>query len=94
MTLFTTLITAGNGFREAARQPLADIGTDILISRPDMTGSATRQTPRGVRQPFGIALLTVDEADELRDMDGISGVSGGLLLSDFQFVAINQRSCP
>jgi putative ABC transport system permease protein len=83
VALFIALIAAGNGFREAARRPLADIGADILLSRPDNVGGAATQTTRGVRQPFGLSLLTVDDADGLRDVVGIGGVSGGLLLWDF-----------
>jgi putative ABC transport system permease protein len=83
VALFIALIAAGNGFREAARQPLSGIGADILISRPDSTGSAAAQTTRGLRQPFGLSLLTIDEANELHDVNGISGVNGGLLLWDF-----------
>ncbi len=83
VALFIALIAAGNGFREAARQPLAGIGADILISRPDNTGNASTQTTRGIRQPFGLSLLTIDDVDVLRGVSGISGVSGGLLLWDF-----------
>lgn len=83
VALFIALIAAGNGFRDAARQPLADIGADILVSRQDNAGSANSQTTRGVRQPFGLSLLTVNDADGLRDVAGVSGVSGGLLLWDF-----------
>ena len=83
VALFIALIAAGNGFREAARQPLAGIGADILISRPDSAGSAAEQTTRGLRQPFGLSQLTIDEASELHDVTGISSVSGGLLLWDF-----------
>ena len=83
VALFIALIAAGNGFREAARQPLADIGADILISRPDNAGGAAAQTTRGIRQPFGLSPLTIDEVDGLRDLPGISGVSGSLLLWDF-----------
>jgi len=83
VALFIALISAGNGFREAARQPLADIGADILISRPDNGMEAARQTTRGIRQPFGLSPLTIDEVDGLRDLPGISGISGSLLLWDF-----------
>ncbi|HID50508.1 MAG TPA: FtsX-like permease family protein [Anaerolineae bacterium] len=83
VALFIALIAAGNGFREAARQPLADIGADILISRPDNAGAAAAQTTRGIRQPFGLAPLTMAEVDGLSDLPGISSVSGGLLLWDF-----------
>lgn len=81
--LFIALMAAGNGFREAARQPLANIGADILISRPDNAGEAALQTTRGVRQPFGLSGFTLDEADRLRDLPGVGGVSGSLLLWDF-----------
>lgn len=82
VALFIALIAAGNGFRAAARQPLADIGADILISRPDNAGGAA-QTTRGIRQPFGLSPLTMAEVDALHDVTGVSGVSGGLLLWDF-----------
>jgi putative ABC transport system permease protein len=83
VALFIALTAAGSGFREAARQPLAGIGADILISRPDDVGDAAEQTTRGVRQPFGLIPLTMAEADALRDMTGVSDVSGGLLLWNF-----------
>lgn len=83
VALFIALIAAGNGFREAARQPLAGIGADILISRPDDAGVAAGQTTRGVRQPFGLATLTLADAAALRDVTGVTAVGGGLLLWDF-----------
>ena len=83
VALFIALISAGNGFREAARQSLAGIGADILISRPDKTMEAAMQTTRGIRQPFGLSPLTIDEANDLRDLPGIGGLSGSLLLWDF-----------
>ena len=83
VALFIGLIAAGNGFREAARRPLADIGADILISRPDTVGQAAAQTTRGIRQPFGLAPLTMAEAQGLQSVGGVSAVSGGLLLWEF-----------
>lgn len=83
VALFIALTAAGNGFRKAARQPLVGIGADILISRPDDVGGAAGQTTRGIRQPFGLAPMTVAEADALRDVSGVSDVSGGLLLWNF-----------
>jgi putative ABC transport system permease protein len=83
VALFVALTAAGSGFREAARQPLAGIGADILISRSDEVGGAARQTTRGVRQPFGLAPLTMAEAEALRNVSGVSAVSSGLLLWNF-----------
>jgi ABC-type antimicrobial peptide transport system permease subunit len=83
VALFIALLAAGEGFREAARQPLAGVGADVLISRPAGQTGATAQTTRGVRQPFGLASLTLAEADALRTVPGVGAVSGGLLLWDF-----------
>ena len=81
MALYVGLTAVADGFAEAAKQPLAGIGADILISR--LEGNATTQTTRGVRQPFGLAPLTVNDAADLGTIDGVGGVSGGLLLWDF-----------
>ena len=83
VALYIALTAAGNGFREAVRAPLAGIGADILISRPATQADAGGQTTRGVRQPFGLATLTLAEANSLNDIKGVGAVSGGLLLWDF-----------
>lgn len=83
VALYIALIAAGDGFREAARAPLAGIGADILISRPATQVGGTSQTTRGVRQPFGLATLILAEANSLSDLDDVSAVSSGLLLWDF-----------
>ena len=83
VALYIGLTAVGAGFAEAARQPLAGIGADILISRPAGEGGAAAQTTRGVRQPFGQALLTLDEAYTLGGISGVGEVSSGLLLWDF-----------
>ncbi|MEX1209114.1 MAG: ABC transporter permease [Acidimicrobiia bacterium] len=81
--LYVALVAAGDGFSVAARQPLAGVGADILISRPDTQGAAGTQVTRGIRQPFGLTPLTTEEVEGLRHVSGVSGVAGGLLLWDF-----------
>jgi len=81
--LFVALMAAGDGFLAAARQPLAGVGADILVTRPDLQADAASQTTRGIRQPFGLASLTSDQAERLRRMPGVAEVSAGLLLWDF-----------
>jgi len=83
VALFIAMIAAGDGYREAARQPLAGIGADVLISRPPTQSGAAPHTTRGVRQPFGYAPLTLAEAESLRYVPGVGALSGGLLLWDF-----------
>lgn len=81
--LFVALMAAGDGFLAAARRPLAGVGADILVTRPDLAAGAAGQTTRGIRQPFGLASLTSDEAGRLRRVPGVAEVSTGLLLWDF-----------
>ncbi|MCA9900490.1 MAG: ABC transporter permease [Ardenticatenaceae bacterium] len=83
VALYVGLTAVADGFAEAAKQPLAGIGADILLSRPAGESNATAQTSRGVRQPFGLAPLTLGDAADLGAIDGVGGVSGGLLLWDF-----------
>ncbi|MEX2323705.1 MAG: ABC transporter permease [Acidimicrobiia bacterium] len=83
VALFVSLVSVADGFREAAHQPLADIGADIVFSRPDGQNAAGAQTTRGVRQPFGLALLTTAEVDQVQRLWGVGGATGGLLLWDF-----------
>jgi putative ABC transport system permease protein len=82
VALFIALTAAGDGFREAARRPLANVGADILITRPVTTTQAAAEG-RGIRLPFGLAPMTLGEIDTLRGVPGVSTASGGLLLWDF-----------
>jgi ABC-type antimicrobial peptide transport system permease subunit len=83
MALFIALTAAQTGFREAARSPLVGVGADILLTRPVSSMDAASQTTRGVRQPFGLAPLDLNELENLRSISGVDRVSGGLLLWNF-----------
>jgi putative ABC transport system permease protein len=85
VALFIALMAAGTGFREAARRPLAGVQADILLSRPaaETDLSAAPQTARGVRLPFGMSTMSLDDVAREGSIPGISAVAGGLLLWDF-----------
>jgi ABC-type lipoprotein release transport system permease subunit len=83
VALFVSIVSAADSFLEAARRPLADVGADIVVSRADGGASPEEQTTRGVRQPFGLTLVTSEEVDQLRRMPGVNEASGGILLWDF-----------
>ena len=83
MALFIALTAAQTGFKEAARLPLAGIGADILLTRPVTSTDAASQTTRGVRQPFGLAPLDLNEVEELRSIPGVDFVSEGIYLWNF-----------
>ncbi len=85
VALFIALTAMGNGFRDAARLPLAGIGADILLSRPAAGAdtAAAAQVVRGIRLPFGVSTLTDDDARKVEGIQGVSAVAAGLLLWDF-----------
>ena len=85
VALFIALTAAGTGFQEAARRPLANVGADILVSRPT-TGNetaASAQTTRGVRLPFGISTFNLSDVEKVRQIKGVDAAGGALLLWDF-----------
>jgi len=85
VALFIALTATGTGFQEAARRPLADVGADILLTRP-ATGSetaSTAQTTRGARLPFGISMLDLNDLEKVRQINGVDSAGGALLLWDF-----------
>ena len=89
VALFIALTAMGDGFRDAARLPLAGIGADILLSRPagGADTSAAAQVVRGIRLPFGVSTLTVDDAHRVEGIQGVGAVAAGLLLWDFASAA-------
>jgi putative ABC transport system permease protein len=83
--LFVTLTALGNGFRQAARAPLAGVAADLLITRP-ANGKEVMppaQTTRGPRLPFGSAPLTADEVKRIAATDGVAQIAGALEVWDF-----------
>jgi putative ABC transport system permease protein len=85
VALFIALTTASAGFQEAARRPLAGVGADILLTRPTVGNETTAaaQTTRGVRPPFGVSTLHLDDATQVRRINGVDAVASALLLWDF-----------
>jgi putative ABC transport system permease protein len=85
IALFIALTAVGTGFREVARRPLAGVGADILLARMASGAevSASAQMMRGVRLPFGLSTLTLEEVAKEQQIAGVSAAAGGLLLWDF-----------
>jgi len=83
--LFVALSALGNGFREAARAPLAGVAADLLITRPagSQETAAPAQTTRGPRLPFGSAPLTPDEVSRIAATSGVAQVATALEVWDF-----------
>jgi putative ABC transport system permease protein len=83
VALFIALTAAGTGFREAARQPLAGVDADILLTRLGGETIGSAQTTRGARLPFGLSTFTLEEVKTVEQMEGVESAAGALLLWDF-----------
>ncbi len=83
--LFVALIALGNGFREAARAPLAGVAADLLITRPasGQAEAASAQTTRGPRLPFGSAPLSTEEVQRIGATAGVAQIASALEIWDF-----------
>jgi putative ABC transport system permease protein len=85
VALYLALTAAAVGFRSAARQPLASVGADVLLTRPamGMETQASAQTTHGARLPFGYSPMAISDLDKVQQIPGIAAASGALLLWDF-----------
>jgi ABC-type lipoprotein release transport system permease subunit len=85
VALFIALTAASAGFEEAARQPLAGVNADILLTRPAAGAetAASAQTTRGARLPFGQSTFNLDDVRETQRIDGVESAAGALLVWDF-----------
>ena len=83
--LFVALSAMGNGFREAARAPLADVAADVVVthSTAQMDAIQATQKARGARLPFGMATLYSSEIDTIRHTEGVAALAGALQIWDF-----------
>ena len=83
VALFIALTAAGAGFREAARQPLAGVDADILLTRLGGETIASAQATRGARLPFGLSTFALEEVKAVEQLEGVESAAGALLVWDF-----------
>lgn len=79
--LFVALSALGDGFRDAARAPLAEVATDLQLTRPAEDAGAPPE--RGLRPPDGLAEFSPGELAAVADVPEVEGVAGSVLLWDF-----------
>ncbi|MGH3615964.1 MAG: hypothetical protein ACRDRK_25905 [Pseudonocardia sp.] len=78
------LTAMGTGYQEAARAPLADVATDLVLSRQDADGApSTPQSNRGIRVPDGTATFDAAELARISNTRDVTGVPGAVRLWDF-----------
>ncbi|WP_455353236.1 ABC transporter permease [Streptomyces sp. SYSU K217416] len=80
LALFLSLQAYGSGYREAARAPLAEIGTDIVAQREGDRPEAFE----GVVFPHSAAPIRSAEVSGISRIQGVEEVSSALFLWAFQ----------
>ena len=80
VALLLTLHAYANGYRLAARAPLAEIGSDIAAQRQ----GKVPQTFEGVLFPHSTAPIHRDEIDAIRRIPGVEDVGESVFFWDFE----------
>ncbi|WP_164842286.1 ABC transporter permease [Actinoplanes solisilvae] len=80
LALFLSLQAYGSGYRQAARAPLSEIGTDIVVQREGDRPEAFE----GAVFPHSAAVITDDQASSVADTDGVEATSRALIFWSFQ----------
>ncbi|OJF10545.1 hypothetical protein BG844_31520 [Couchioplanes caeruleus subsp. caeruleus] len=80
LALFLSLQAYGSGYRQAARAPLSEIGTDIVAQRE----GDRPQAFEGAVFPHSAAVITDDQASSIAATDGVEATSRALIFWSFQ----------
>lgn len=80
VALFVSLQAYADGYRAAARAPLAEIGADITAQRQ----GDVPETFEGIVFPHSVAPLHRDEIEAIAALDGVEGISEALFFWSFE----------
>jgi putative ABC transport system permease protein len=81
--LFIAISMLGAGFQKASKAPLASVGADMVLTRPDGQQAGNSSAVRGVRLPEGLADFSGTDVATVDSTDGVASVSGALQLWEF-----------
>ncbi len=87
IALFVSINAISAAYKEAVSLPFINLGADLVVQRPEKRTIESAQAPtfmRGVRLPFSNQLLSSEDLERLRTLDGVASVATSLLLWDFE----------
>lgn len=86
IALFVSINGISNAYRKAVSQPFQDLGADLMVQRTTegtvLSGHPSRSM-RGVRLPFSNQILSSDDLEILRRIEGVNSAACSLLLWEF-----------
>jgi putative ABC transport system permease protein len=86
IALFVAINAVSAAYQEAVSLPFRNLGTDMVVQRPEKRSADASQTPaamRGIRLPFSNQLLSPTDLEEIGAIEGIDSFATALLLWEF-----------
>jgi putative ABC transport system permease protein len=86
IALFVAINAVSAAYDEAVSRPFKNLGADLIVQRAEATKAAMAQKPgsmRGVRLPFSNQLLTREDIETVKAVEGVEGTAAALLLWEF-----------
>jgi ABC-type antimicrobial peptide transport system permease subunit len=86
IALFVAINAVSTAYQEAVSLPFRNLGTDIVVQRPEKRSVDSTQPPasmRGIRLPFSNQLLPQDDLKQIERIEGIDSIAASLLLWEF-----------
>jgi putative ABC transport system permease protein len=86
VALFVAINAVSTAYQEAVSLPFRNLGTDIVVQRPEKRSADSSQTPatmRGIRLPFSNQLLSPSDVETIGAIEGIDSIATALLLWEF-----------
>jgi putative ABC transport system permease protein len=83
--LFVSINAVATGYQRAASQPLANLGADLIVQRPEKNQQLGQGglSMQGIKLPFSNQVFSAEQWSALNKIDGVAATSGALLLWEF-----------
>ncbi len=86
IALFVSINAVSTAYQKAVSLPFKNLGADIVVQRPEKRAVDSKQQPasmRGVRLPFSNQLLSSEDLEKLKTVEGVDSMASSLLLWEF-----------
>jgi putative ABC transport system permease protein len=86
IALFVSINAVSTAYQKAVSLPFKNLGADIVVQRPEKRAVTSTQPPasmRGVRLPFSNQLLSFQDLEKLKSVEGVDSMASSLLLWEF-----------
>jgi putative ABC transport system permease protein len=86
IALFVSINAVSTAYQKAVSLPFKNLGADIVVQRPEKRAVDSGQPPasmRGIRLPFSNQLLSSQDLEKLKAIEGIDSMASSLLLWEF-----------